>query len=129
MLDAAVVHYEMMLTIGHERGDEDAIAMSLHHLGSIALDRDHLASARTLLEDSLTRRRRLGRIHGIAGVLATLGTLSAVEGKFPAARSLFEESLALARRDGHDRDTAHTLRSYGHAALEHGDSRAEALFE
>jgi predicted ATPase/DNA-binding SARP family transcriptional activator len=71
-----------------------AVAYMLCDLASLARDAGEVAAARALVEDSLSRFRRLGDDLGAAQALGQLGNQLSAEGEHELARELHEESLA-----------------------------------
>ncbi|HLK59184.1 MAG TPA: tetratricopeptide repeat protein, partial [Chthonomonadaceae bacterium] len=72
-----------------------ARAEALLGAGTLATMQGDYATARALIEESLTIARELGDRRGIANSLNNLGNMAAEQGDFTSARSLHEESLAL----------------------------------
>jgi predicted ATPase len=102
----------------------------LNGAGTLALEQGDYPAARSLFEESLALRRRLGDKAGLASSLNNLGALSCDHGDYPAARPLFEESLALRRELGDKGGLAQSLNNLGSVAYDHGDpSGARPLYE
>jgi predicted ATPase/class 3 adenylate cyclase len=105
-------------------------AQALNAAGHLALSRGGLATARTLLEESLAIRRQLGDRADVAVALSNLGTVAIHQGEMVMARALLEEGLAIRRELGDRVDIAGALDDLGTAAIEWGDApMARALLQ
>ncbi|MDP9375029.1 MAG: LuxR family transcriptional regulator [Chloroflexota bacterium] len=102
------------------------MAQSLSNLGLVSSDQGDYASARVLLEESLTVRRAAGDKRGIALALHNLGYVAQWQGDDHRAVSLLGESLALARELGDKRLLASTLGNLGRVAYHRGEQRSAA---
>ncbi|HSO97964.1 MAG TPA: BTAD domain-containing putative transcriptional regulator, partial [Solirubrobacteraceae bacterium] len=87
-----------------------AVAYALCDLAAAARDADDLAGSRALLEESLSRFRRLADELGAAQALAQLGNVLSTEGEHEVARELHDESLAI-------REAANDARGIGLSRL------------
>jgi tetratricopeptide (TPR) repeat protein len=110
--------------------DEPGIALSLHHLGDVALYEGDWETAEALYEESIAIRRRFGQRRELAMSLESLGTLVFKQGHLETACALYQESLAI-RRELQDRlELAYSLGRVGNIALCRGDYRtAQAHYE
>jgi predicted ATPase/DNA-binding SARP family transcriptional activator len=73
-------------------------AKALSGAALLALRQGDYSGARTLLEESLALRRRIGEPDGLALCLTHLGLVTRGEGNFPRAAAVLEESLLLFRK-------------------------------
>ena len=87
-----------------------AVAYALCDLAAANRDASDPAASRALLEESLSRFRRLGDELGAAQALAQLGNMLSAEGQHEMARELHEESLAI-------REAANDARGIGLSLL------------
>jgi predicted ATPase/transcriptional regulator with XRE-family HTH domain len=86
---------EDSLALWREVGDAEGIAMALNGLGNAALDRDDLARAQPLYEESLTlARTRDAAWAAVVRPLRGLGCVALECGDYARAATLFTEALA-----------------------------------
>jgi len=105
-------------------------AKALNEAGALSYSQGDYASARALLDESLSIRRELGDRQGIAWSLNLLGNVAYDQGDYASARTLHEESLSLRRELGDRLGIAWSLNSLGNIAHPQGDYRtARALYE
>ncbi|MCW3100764.1 MAG: transcriptional activator domain protein, partial [Chthonomonadaceae bacterium] len=105
-------------------------AKALQGAGSLARSQGDFASARALLEESLTILRALGDKGGIALSLNNLGNVASNQGDYGAARTLYEESLVIQRELGDNTGIARSLSNLGNMAYAQGDyGAARPLYE
>src|SRR5207248_1412300 len=71
--------------------------LMLRQAGQLSWLQGDSATARTLLEESLTIIRHLGDSESLPASLNALGEVARCQGEYAMARSLFHESLALLR--------------------------------
>jgi predicted ATPase/class 3 adenylate cyclase len=88
------------LSLDREVGDKEGMAVSSLLLGSVALKRGDVATARTRVEEGLFLYREMGYREGIAEALSLLGKVEAARGDLTFARTLYEESLTMGRELG-----------------------------
>ena len=74
-----------------------ARALALNRAGRLAYSQSDYVAARTLFEESLTIRRRLGDQKKVANSLDLLGEVAESQGDYTTARTLHEESLTIRR--------------------------------
>ncbi len=77
------------------------MAVSSLLLGSVALKRGDVATARVRVEEGLLLYREMGYREGITEARALLGKVETVRGDLTLARTHYEESLTMARELGH----------------------------
>jgi tetratricopeptide (TPR) repeat protein len=85
------------------RGEDDKVraAHAVYGLGTLALNRQHLETARSWLEEALSLYLEAGNDNQmISNVRNRLGTLLLIQGDHDRAAATIEESLALARKLG-----------------------------
>jgi tetratricopeptide (TPR) repeat protein len=87
-----------------------AVAYALCDLAAATRDAEDPAGSRALLEESVSRFRRLGEELGAAQALAQLGNVLSGEGEHEMARELHDESLAI-------REAANDARGIGLSLL------------
>jgi predicted ATPase/DNA-binding SARP family transcriptional activator len=105
-------------------------AKALNEAGDLAHRQGDYASARTLLDESLSLRRELGDKQGIAWSLNLLGNVAYDQGDYASARVLHEESLGLCRELGDRLGIAWSLNSLGNIVHPQGEyTTAQALYE
>jgi predicted ATPase/class 3 adenylate cyclase/Tfp pilus assembly protein PilF len=113
--------------LARREGDDWALALALNNQGSDLIDRGvDPDRARSLSEEALTLRRRLGERRGLSVTLASLGSLALTQGDPEEAIRRYEESLELARRIGHVPQTAGALAALVLAAAYRGDIEGAA---
>ena len=110
-----------------ELGDEPSLARSL---GGLAWLEDHYVRARSLWEQNLAIRRRLGNRESVGWSAINVGSAAQGAGDYAAARAAYEESLAIGRELDYKRMIARALTQLGEVARLEGDvSTARAFFE
>lgn len=110
-----------------ELGDEPSLARSL---GGLAWLEAHYAVARSLWEENLAIRRRLGNRESVGWSAINVGLAAQGAGDYAAARAAYEESLALGRELDYKRMVARALTQLGEVArLEGNLTEARSLFE
>ena len=87
-LEEAAVQHE---TLGNTGG----LATTRYLLGMVALGRDDLVRAQTLLSNANTLYRQTGFNHGVANTLLALGQITAERGDVAVAAAHYAESLRL----------------------------------
>lgn len=121
---------EEALGLAREYGGRRAIALSLIHLGNVAVYRGEYERAIQLLEESLLLEREDRDRRGVAASLTSLGTAVLYRGDHERAMQLLEESLSIERQDRNRRGIAAALTGLGNAALHKGEyERATQLLE
>jgi predicted ATPase/DNA-binding SARP family transcriptional activator len=129
-LDAGKRLQEESLAIGRALGDRAVIAASLRHLGSLALYRWEVTTARPLIEEAVATYRELDDPRGVARALLDLAEVRRQEGNLQAARDLLDESLAIGRAVGDRALISSTLGSLGEEICLQGDPKiARPLIE
>ncbi|MCW3100988.1 MAG: tetratricopeptide repeat protein, partial [Chthonomonadaceae bacterium] len=88
-------------------------AKALQGAGSLAGSQGDFASARALMEESLTIEQRLGDKSGVANSLGALGTVARNQGDYGTARTWLEKSLAIRREIGDRLGIASSLINLG----------------
>ena len=105
-------------------------AKALNWVGILAQRQGDYPAARTAYEESLSVRRRLNDLLGIAAALCGLGNVAALQGDLATARERYRESLALGRELGDDQVVAASVGNLGWVADTGGDpTSARALYE
>lgn len=105
-------------------------ANAFHGASALARRQGDYSAARTLGEESLEIRRKLGDQRGIAKSSGTLGNVAHDLGDYVTARTLHEESLAIKRELGDRWGIATSLNNLGAVAHSQGDyTAARALDE
>jgi predicted ATPase/DNA-binding SARP family transcriptional activator len=105
-------------------------AKALQGAGALSLRQSEDASARALLEESLTIKRALGDRHGIAASLHLLGNAAYQPGDHGTAQSLYEQSLAIRRELGDRGGIAASFGMLGSVAYhQHDYGTAQSLYE
>ena len=89
--------------------DEELVAKALSALGNVRLLEGRPDEARSLFEESLAIRRRLGTPRPLALALNNLGVLADARGDYAAAEAAYAEHLAIMRTLGDDRVVGQTL--------------------
>ena len=105
------------LELFRQGGDHDGEAISLLHLGQIAIYEANHELARSYLQQSLTIARRLERREVVADCELTLGEVDLEEGNATAAREHFDRSLTVCREAANKRGEANALWWLGKADL------------
>jgi predicted ATPase/class 3 adenylate cyclase len=127
-LEASVAYAEAARRMALEVGDDFAVAFSMTVLGLTSRFQGDTATAVVLLEDAVSRWRRLDEPRGVYNAMLLLGNVMALQGQFDQAASLFERGLAEARQHGDVWSTAGASIAYARLALLQGDlDRARAL--
>jgi predicted ATPase/DNA-binding SARP family transcriptional activator len=104
-------------------------ADALNGAGNLAWSQGDYAVARSLHEECLAIRRKLGDSHGVAPSLSNLGNVACCEGDYAKARELFTESLSIRRELGDRRAIAASLNDLGTVAYNQGDyDKARSLY-
>ena len=110
-----------------ELGDEPSLARSL---GGLAWLEDHYPRARSLWEQNLAIRRRLGNQESVGWSAINVGSAAQGAGDYAAARAAYEESLAIGRELDYKRMIARALTQLGEVErLEGNVVAARAFFE
>jgi non-specific serine/threonine protein kinase len=99
-------------------------AKVLCELGFLTIDQGDDATARVLIEESLSILRARGDRHGVARGLVGLAWIANDEGDFAMGRALHEESLSIMRELGDGRGIALALNGLGNFASVHSDHAA-----
>jgi predicted ATPase len=94
--DAAEEAYREGLAAARAEGDEAGIAHLSMRLGSSALKRGELGTARQLLEDSISRCREIGSAVTLGVAIGILGGVDWAEGDHELALERYEESASIA---------------------------------
>ena len=105
-----------------EMYDKPGSAYSLFLLGRFALAQGDVATARSLLEESLDLYRAIGQHQPTAHVLARLANIALLHGDDAAARTWYEESLALLRKVDDKRGMAFCLQEWGAIVARRGEA-------
>jgi non-specific serine/threonine protein kinase len=100
---------------------EDVRAKALNGAGSLLVRQGDTRSARTLAEECLAIRRRLGDRRGISVAIGNLGHVMFRIGDYAAARQLLEESLAITREMADKWGTSRVLTLLAPVLLAQGD--------
>jgi non-specific serine/threonine protein kinase len=105
-------------------------AQALRAAGMLASIQGDHAAARTLHEEGLSLRRRLGDPAGIYNALEGLGMITGLQGDTAAARGFLEDALAIARTLDEPQYTATALHNLGSLMHTQGDHiAARAILE
>jgi tetratricopeptide (TPR) repeat protein len=104
-------------------GEPWGLAWAIHGLGRIALTRGD-PGARTLLEQCLAIRRRMGDLQEIPGSLHRLAEVAHRRGEVDTALRLYEESLEAARAVRRQEGIAWVLEALSEVLLERGEVAA-----
>jgi predicted ATPase/class 3 adenylate cyclase len=127
-LEASTAYGEAARRMAHEVGDDFALAFSMTVLGLTSRFRGDSAMALVLLDDAVSRWRRLDEPRGVYNAMVLLGNVMALQGQYDEAATLFERGLAEARQHGDVWSTAGASIAYARLALLQGDlNRARAL--
>jgi predicted ATPase len=113
--------YARLMELPVESRSTAAAANALSWAGNLAKLQADLPQARSLLEESLAIRRRLGDPSGIASSLNNLGNVLKDQGEIDPALALYEESLELQRSAGNKPGVAIALNSLGILSSMRGD--------
>jgi predicted ATPase/class 3 adenylate cyclase len=107
-----------------------AHAKLLNSAGTVACRQGHLATARSLLDESLATYQALGHTLGMATALYSLSFVISQQQRYDETQSLLEASLALYRELDHQPGIAEALVMLGFCACGRGDfARGSPLFE
>ncbi|HEU5098510.1 MAG TPA: tetratricopeptide repeat protein, partial [Roseiflexaceae bacterium] len=107
-----------------------AHAKLLNSAGAVAYRQGDLATARSLLDESLATYQALGHKLGMATALYSLSSVISQQQRYDETQSLLEASLALYRELDHQPGIAEALLMLGFCASARGDfARASPLFE
>jgi predicted ATPase len=91
-LEAAACLYQSSLDLFDEMGDERGRAVLLHRFGILAMQREDLAEARELVEESHAIHERNGDAWGLAQTVGTLGAIERDAGHGDEAYALIADS-------------------------------------
>ncbi|MGH9052477.1 MAG: ATP-binding protein [Acidimicrobiia bacterium] len=129
--DRAEALAEEAVALAREAGDEEGLAWSLCMLGEVTWGwKPDLKRSIPLLEESLTRFRKMGDLWATGHVLGQLGAAVMVNGDFDRGIALQEEALQILRTSGDLMSTSEQLRMLGVSLRRRGDyQRAAALLE
>lgn len=116
--------YARLMELPIETRSTAAAANALSWAGNLAKLQTDLPHARSLLEESLTIRRKLGDPSGIASSLNNLGNVLKDQGEIDRALALYEESLELQRSVGNKPGVAIAHNSLGILSNMRGDLQA-----
>ena len=83
-------------------GDDVNLARALLYAGFVAFRHSHLAEAKTLWEDALTRAESGGDQSVAASVLRSLAIVAGTEGRQDRAGELLDQAIGLAQESGDD---------------------------
>lgn len=100
---------------------EDLLGQALHQLGSIHIYQGNFLEARTVLEEGLALRTRLGDLRGQAATTNNLGTVLQRLADQDASLALFERSIAVQIQIGDRQARAMAEGNIGGIHWEHGD--------
>jgi tetratricopeptide (TPR) repeat protein len=118
---------EESVALFRDLGDEPSLARSL---GGLAWLEERYPRTRSLWEQNLAIRRRLGNRESVGWSAINVGLAAQETGDYPAARAAYEESLAIGRELDYKRMVARALTQLGEVArLEGNMAEARALFE
>lgn len=105
--DGALAILQEGVEICRQRGEPEALATALSHLGWTCMGLVRLDAARACSEEALGLYRTLGDRRGIGAALQNLAITSAGAGLFPEAEALLRQNLALRRELGEQRGIAY----------------------
>ncbi len=97
-------------------GDEEGLAIALHHLGMIVQERRDLDAAEQLYRKSLAISERLGNESSAAATFNQLGWVASQRGDLDEAEQCFRKSLAVSERLGIHSHAASTYHQMGWVA-------------
>ena len=104
-------------------------AITLVHLGNVALGLGNPAEARDWLEKAHPLFKEIGEEWGLSFVLNNLGEVARVQGNYQEAYGYYKESEAFLRATGDKGDLARLIHTLGYiASHERDDTLAEAQF-
>jgi tetratricopeptide (TPR) repeat protein len=110
-------------------GDQFGVAVSLHHLGYMAMQQGDLEQAEDYLGRGLDMARRLQDAWLVDLLINDLGHVARAQGDLARARSLFGECVAVARQSGSKFSLAYDLISLASVVLEQGDHQHAAALD
>jgi predicted ATPase/class 3 adenylate cyclase len=99
-LDQSEQLWQQALTIAREQGDDQSVAILLHRLASLEIQRGNLARVRSLAEESLAGHRKAGFPKGKAQALTSLAEVEEAEGNPERALELLDEARRLSEEVG-----------------------------
>lgn len=121
-------YFASALQMARDSGNHYAVALTLHHLGLLALELDkELPAARALLEESLALFRVVGFPRHVALVLSTLGNVECRDRQPSAARRLHSEALQLLLASGQQLDLHWILDGFAELVGAEGDLEQSVL--
>lgn len=94
--------YQESLALCEALDDDNAIAISLGHLGNVDFAIDNIEDAQILFERALALYRQTKNQSGIARTLSRLGDIAYELGEQGKAKELYQESLQISREIGED---------------------------
>ncbi|MBD0688810.1 AfsR/SARP family transcriptional regulator [Streptomyces sp. CBMA123] len=98
--DAALTHFRALLERCRSRGNLTYTAVALANLGDCLRGLDRQEEAFAALDESLTIRRRLGDMSGIADTLVISGRAHAHFGRQSEARACYEQAAEIGHAHG-----------------------------
>jgi len=109
---------------------KDELAISLHHLGNIAIWQGEYEHATNLHQQSLKIKQELGNQLDIATSLNNLGVIAYLQGDYVGASELYQQSLAIKEQLGDQHSIAMSLNNLGEIARIQGEyERAVDLYQ
>ncbi|WUH94627.1 tetratricopeptide repeat protein [Streptomyces sp. NBC_00433] len=93
-------YFERSYALARSVGDRKTMSYAVRHLGFAEKEAGRIDRARELLTESVTLRREIGFLPGVAAGLVALGFLSAETGDREAALGHLDEAQATAERCG-----------------------------
>lgn len=115
-------YFEAALRLARDTHNRYAVALTLHHLGLIALELDgDVAGARALLEESLASFRAVGFPRHVALVLSAMGNVATRDGRLDDARTLHSQALELLLESGQQLDIHWVLEGFAELVGVEGD--------
>ncbi|WP_393083704.1 tetratricopeptide repeat protein [Streptomyces sp. LN704] len=93
-------YFERSYALAQSVGDRKTMSYAVRHLGFAEKDAGRFDQARALLTESVTLRREIGFMPGVAAGLVALGYLSAETGDREAALGHLDEAQAIAEQCG-----------------------------
>ncbi len=125
-LDAAEVQYEQAGELFRDLDDSRGLQMVADSRATVALERGDYARARLLLEENVTRYRKLGWEADLGMSILDLGILALHERRDEDAVSLFVESLESGLKHGMRAALSVSLRGMAAAAALRGEAEPAA---
>ena len=119
-LETASRHHEEQLEIVRGDPDEELVAKAMSSLCNVRLLEGRTDEARSLCEESLAIRRRLGAPRPLALALNNLGVLADAAGDYAGAEAAYVEHLAIMREVGDARVVGQTLTNLAQVHLATG---------